>query len=253
MRTQATLISLVAVLGLAAGSDRAAAAPRNLDRDGMVYRYYPGLGYRFQPLLSFGALNDRVSAHDAPGARRLASLLLAQGVRSGRALYWRYDFPFGGSAAGWTSGFAQAVAAQALARTGKLLRDPSFTAAGDAAFRGLRSTLLMPIGGGSWVREYSFTGQVILNAQLESILALDSYARVRKTDAARRVARDLEVAARTLLPRFEAGCWGLYELGGARADLHYQTYHVDLLRRMAARHHEPIWRNTYLRWRGCLS
>jgi hypothetical protein len=110
----------------------------------------------------------------------------------------------------------------------------------------------MPLGGGSWIREYSFTQQAILNAQLESILAIDSYAGIAKTAAARRVAADLEAAARTLLPRFDMGCWGRYQLGGAAADLHYQTYHVDLLRRLAARCTEPIWRETYLRWSRCL-
>jgi len=252
MRTQ-IVISVIAALALSVGTARAGDAPRNVERgQGLVYRYYAGLGYRFQPLLSFGNLNDAVSAHDAPAARRLASALIARGVRRGGALYWQYDFPFGGSPAGWTSGFAQAVAAQALARTGKLTGDPAYTAAGDAAFRALRRTLLMPLGGGSWIREYSFTHQAILNAQLESILALDSYARVRKTAASARVAGDVEVAARTLLPRFEVNCWGRYELGGAPADLHYQTYHVELLRRMASRHHEEIWKATYLRWRRCL-
>ena len=173
-------------------------------------------------------------------------------MRRGDALYWEYDFPFGGGAPGWTSGFTQAVAAQALMRTAVLVGDISDAAAADAAFRGLRRTLLMPMAGGAWIREYSFTGQVILNAQLESILAVESYARITRSAVAAQVAADLERAARRLLPRFDIGCWGRYELGGGAADLHYQTYHVDLLRRLAVRHAEPIWRATYLRWSRCL-
>jgi hypothetical protein len=243
MRTRA-IILVVAALGIAVAPARAAdQQPRNGNADGVVYRYYAPYGYRFQPLLSFGKLNSFVSAHDASAARRLASALLARGVRRGDALYWEYDFPFGGGSAGWTSGFTQAIAAQSLARTGVLLGDRSHAAAAAAAFRALRRTLLMPLGGGSWIREYSFTQQVILNAQLESILAIESYAGIAKTAAAHRVAADLEVAARTLLPRFDMGCWGRYQLGGAAADLHYQTYHVELLRRLAATHTEPIWRN----------
>ena len=42
------------------------------------------------------------------------------------------------------------------------------------------------------------------------------------------------------------------QLGGGAASRHYQTYHVGLLRRLAATRPEPIWRRTYLRWRRCL-
>jgi hypothetical protein len=93
---------------------------------------------------------------------------------------------------------------------------------------------------------------VILNAQLESILSIESYAAVAHSAAARDLARKLLVAARRLLPRFDLGCWARYELGGPAASLHYQIYHVELLRQLAATHADPIWRRTYLRWRRCL-
>jgi hypothetical protein len=224
---------------------------RQADTDGLVFRYYAGLGFRFQPLLSFAALNRNVSHRRHNAARRLAAALLARAVRSGDALYWEYDFSYGGPAP-WRSGFAQAVAAQALARAGVLLRDPLLGAAAAASFRGLRPTLLMPLAGGSWIREYGFTHQVILNAQLQSIISLESYANIAKNAAARRVARDLIVAARSLLPGFDLGCWSRYQLGGGAASLRYQLYHVKLLRKLAASRAEPIWRNTYLRWSRCL-
>ncbi len=47
----------------------------------------------------------------------------------------------------------------------RMLGEPLLSAAADAAFRGLRPTLLLPIAGGLWIREYGFTQQVILNAQ----------------------------------------------------------------------------------------
>lgn len=249
----AGIIVAIAIFGLAVSGAPARNDPPSITRgDGLVFRYYTGAGYRFQPLLSFGNLNAVVSTGDVVGTRRLARAVLARATRSGDALYWSYDFAFGGGAPGWTSGFTQAVAAQALARTAVLLRDPSYAKAAAAAFRGLRRDLLMPLGGGLWIREYSFTHQAILNAQLESVLAVESYARIAKTAAASHVASQLELAARTLLPQFDVGCWGRYELGGAAADLHYETYHVDLLRRLALRHREPVWRATYLRWLACL-
>src|SRR3954452_8025905 len=135
----------------AAGAANAAAADRTTN--GLVYRYYAPYGYRFQPLLSFASLNRAVSDHNAPAARRLAAALLARGVRRGDALYWDYDFSFGGGPSRWSSGFTQAIAAQALARAGVLLRDPSLGTAADSAFRALRHGLLLPVRGGVWIRE----------------------------------------------------------------------------------------------------
>jgi hypothetical protein len=241
------LLSILALL-VFVPAGRAAAG------DGLVYRYYAGYGYRFQPLLSLGKLNSAVVLGQTARARRLAAALLPHARPSGDALYWPYDFSFGGGPSPWTSGFTQAVAAEALARAGILLDDERLRAAADASFRALRHGLVMPLGGGSWIREYSWTRQAILNAQLESLLALDAYASIVRTPAAVKLAAGLARAARTLLPRFDVRCWGLYQLQGAPADLHYQTYHVELLRRLArTRPHEPIWRATYRRWAACLN
>ncbi len=238
---RATVVSASRALGVQDVSNRS-----------VVFRHYPGLGYRFQPLLSFAALNQNVSQRRPYAARRIAAALLGRAVRSGDALYWEYDFPYQGGPTPWRSGFAQAVAAQGLARAGALLREPLLGAAAVAAFRGLRRTLLMPIAGGLWIREYGFTQQVILNAQLQSIISLDSYAKTAESAAARRVVRELIVATRRLLPLFDVGCWARYQLAGPPASLDYQIYHVDLLRRLAATRAEPIWRKTYLRWVRCL-
>lgn len=252
MRTS-TAIFVTALAFVVTGSSGAATPAGNQDRGGLVYRYYTGAGYRFQPLLSFANLQNAVSRRDTSTAQRLARALLARGVRTGGAVYWPYDFSFGGGPSSWTSGFTQAVAANALARAGVLLRDHSLEAAAARAFAGLRRTLLLPMaGGGLWIREYSYTGQVILNAQLESVLELDSYASIARTASARMVARVLERTSARLLPQFDLGCWGRYQLGGAAADTHYEAYHVDLLRRLAAAYRDPIWRATYLRWRRCV-
>jgi len=253
MRTS-TAIFVTALAFVVTGVAGAATPPAGTqDRGGLVYRYYAGAGYRFQPLLSFANLQHAVSRRDASTARRLARALLDRGVPVGAALYWPYDFSFGGGPSSWTSGFTQAVAANALARAGALLGDESLQTAAARAFAGLRRTLLLPMtGGGLWIREYSYTGQVILNAQLESVLELDSYASIARTASARAVARILERTSARLLPQFDLGCWGRYQLGGAAADTHYEAYHVDLLRRLAAAHPDPIWRETYLRWRRCV-
>src|SRR3954447_17015541 len=249
MRKALAALTLVVTLAATAGS--AAAADRTAG--GLVYRYYAPYGYRFQPLLSFGHLNRVVSDHNPVAARQLASALLARGVRREGALYWDYDFSFGGGPSRWSSGFTQIVAAQALARAGVLLRDPSLEEASDAAFRALGHGLLLHVRGGIWIREYGYTQQVILNAQLQSVLVAESYASIAQTRESRHVAVALERAARTLLPQFDLGCWGRYQLGGVAADAHYEAYHVELLRRLAASHDEPIWRKTYASWSRCLN
>lgn len=231
----------------------AAAAPRAVHgtSNGLVYRYYAGVGYRFNPLLSFANLNRAVTQGDRSAVRRLAPALLARGRSRDGVLLWEYDFSFGGGPSPWTSGFTQVVAAQALARAGTFLDDPALMRAADSSFRAMRHGLVLHVAGGAWVREYGFTQQVILNAQLQSILSLESYAQVAHSSSATLLAADLERTTRALLPRFDLGCWARYQLDGGPADAHYQAYHVELLRQIASTHHEPIWHDTYLRWRRC--
>ena len=227
------------------------ATPDRLDLSGLVFRHYSGSGWQFQPLLSFEHLNSLVTAGQATAAERLVEAVLARGQRQGAALFWRYDFPFGGPVP-WSSGFVQAVAAQALARASRLLERPVLLRSAEAALRGLRQGLLLHVGGGLWIREYGFSQQVILNSQLQSLLSLRSYANLVATPEAARLVQSLYRATVRLLPRFDLGCHSLYQLGGPVADRHYQDYQVELLRRLADQYPaEPIFRRLYLRWRRC--
>jgi hypothetical protein len=112
--------------------------------------------------------------------------------------------------------------------------------------------LLLHVGGGLWIREYSFTQQVILNSQLQSLLSLRSYAGLVATPQTARLVQSLYRATVRLLPRFDLGCHSLYQLGGPVADRHYQDYHVALLKRLAGQYpEEPLFRRLYQRWRRC--
>jgi hypothetical protein len=242
-------------LWVGSGPRPAPAAGTASDRQsasGLVFRYYPGSGWQFQPLLSFEHLNSLVTAGRAPAAQRLVEALLARGERQGTALYWRYDFPFAGGPVPWSSGFVQSVAAQALARASRLLERPGLLRPAEAALHGLRQGLLLHVGGGLWIREYGFTQQVILNSQLQSLLSLNSYAHLADTSQAARLVQSLYRATVRLLPRFDLGCHSLYQLGGPVASRHYQDYHVALLKRLAGEYpQEPLFRRLYLRWRPC--
>lgn len=217
------------------------------DADGVVYRFYTGHGFQFQPLANFARLNAHVTEKRPEVARRLAAALVARGIPERNALYWEYFFPFQGPSH-WTSGLAQAVAAQSLARTGDLVHEPAFATAAHSAFRAVPETLSRPLGGGLWIREYGFSDIAILNAQLQSLVSLTDYAKLTNAADVHRVVARMDVASRTLLPQFDTGCWSRYSLGGSDADLHYHTYHVQLLRRLASTRPAAVWKETGDRW-----
>jgi peptidoglycan hydrolase-like protein with peptidoglycan-binding domain len=215
--------------------------------DGMVYRSVPGRGFQFHPIAVFAHLNKLVRSGKEDDVRRLADGLVARGVHAGRSLLWEYYFPFGGPSR-WTSGFAQAIAAQALARSADLLHDPKLADAARAAFRGISRGLWLEVAGGLWVREYGYTDMPILNAQLQSIVSLREYIEITGDEAARAAVERMDAATRAVLSQFDTGCWSRYSLGGSPASVHYHEYHVTLLKQLAAQTGDPLWSSTAARW-----
>jgi hypothetical protein len=221
------------------------------DADGVVYRFFPEHGFQFHPIAEFTRLNGLAHEGRREQVRRLADALVARGRRSGKTLVWEYYFPFGGPVH-WSSGFAQAIAAQALARSSALLDDPKLEDAARAAYRGISGGLWLEIAGGRWVREYGFSDMAILNAQLQSLVSLYDYAQITDDSLARADASSMASATRSVLAQFDTGCWSRYSLGGSPASLHYHTYHVQLLKKLAATTGDPLWRATAARWEGYL-
>jgi peptidoglycan hydrolase-like protein with peptidoglycan-binding domain len=229
------------------------AAPKDIrDANGIVYRHFADShGYQFHPIAAFAHLNSLARRGKRAAVARLAPALAERGVPFGRALVWEYYFPFGGPSR-WSSGFAQAIAAQALARSGKLLGDTHLLAQARAAYRGLQHGLLLEPRGMLWIREYSFSDLAILNAHLQSLISLREYERLSHDPGAAATIDRLDASAKALLPEFDTGCWSLYSLGGSPASLHYHTYHVSLLKQLGALSGEALWRDTAARWQGYL-
>jgi len=206
------------------------------DANGIVYRYIAGHCFEFHPLANFGALNARVAAKDLAGTGRLAGALMARAVaRPGGGLAWEYYFSYGGGPAPWTSGMAQSVAAQAFARAASLLTNQSATFAHEAtaAFKVVPS-LTTKVTAGRWIRLYSFSSMAVLNAQLQSVLSLETYAKATDDPAAATLASQLEQAAASTVARFDTGYWTYYSLGGRPSPLSYQRFIVQLLHKLAA-------------------
>jgi hypothetical protein len=217
------------------------------DDDGVVYRWFPRLGFEFHPLANFGALNNDVASNDSESTQTLAASLLARAVPHGSRLIWEYQFRYGSGRPPWASGMAQAVAAQALARSSVLLEDPNLGAAAVRAFTSV-SPFLLALPSGPWIRLYGFNGEVVLNAQLQSIVSLFDYATTSGNPAASALAQRLMATAEKLFPRFDTGDWSRYELGGGYAPRDYQKFVTDLLAKLAKQTGDPFWVETAQRF-----
>jgi hypothetical protein len=211
--------------------------------DGAVYRFFTGHGYVFHPLANFAKLNAEVAAKDDAATAHLASALVGRAVAVGRAMVWEYDFPFATGRAPWTSGMAQAVAAQAFARAGTLLSDQNLLDTADSAYAAVPKLLSSSSPAKPWVALYSFDRVPVLNAQLQAALSVGDYAAITGNSSAAAMATRMTAAARSLLPKFDTGYWSLYSLKGDEAPLDYHDYVIGLLRKLATRTGDPVWRS----------
>jgi D-glucuronyl C5-epimerase C-terminus len=214
------------------------------DSAGVLYRSFPGQGLRFHPLGNFAHLNGLVARSDVVAARRLGAALAARGVSAGRGkTVWEYTFPFGGGRPPWTSGMAQASAAQTLAWGADILGDRSLRSLARRAYRAIPRRLTLRLPAGLWVQHYSFSGLVVLNSQLQTALSIGDYARRTGDAKARRFAARLRASSARLLPSFDTGYWSLYSPRN-ESPLSYHLYVIQLLRKLWHRTGNELWRNT---------
>src|SRR5262249_6318257 len=162
--------------------------------------------FEFHPLANFSALNAHITAKDTAATQQLADALIARGVSlGGGGTGWEYYFRFGGGTPPWVSGMAQAVAAQAFSRAAPLV--PAESAAllreAKAAYGAIPGRLTTTVAAGPWIRLYSFRTVAILNAQLQSVISLESYAQATGDSAAAALAAQMKQAAVATLPRFD--------------------------------------------------
>jgi hypothetical protein len=225
-----------AALALAVAASAPAATP------GVVYRKsWSGTTY-FHPLASFGNLNRAITAGERRRADRLAAVLVARGTREHGAMVWRYHTKRDGPAV-WASGLAQAVAAQALARAGRM-------DGARRAFRAIPGRLLISLPEGPWIKLYGYSDVVVLNAQLQAALSIADYGRLAHDARATQLARSMRRAALLLLPRFDTGSWSRYSLSDGDSPLSYHQYVTSMLWKLARRTHGWRWRVYASRFRG---
>jgi hypothetical protein len=215
---------------------------------GVVYRVGWGYGLQFHPLANVIALNQHLYANRRQRALDLASALAARAVPSrGGGAVWEYYFPYGGGSPPWASGMAQAVGAQAFARTGRRLTAPDFFVPARRAYASIPRRLVRRVSTGPWIRLYGFSELVVLNAQLQAALSLLDYGRIVDDPGAIGFADSLEDAGRNLLGRFDTGYWTNYSPGN-EAPLKYHRYHVELARFLAVRTGADAWSRAHERF-----
>jgi hypothetical protein len=208
--------------------------------DGVVYRFFDGQGLEFHPLANASALNALVAGRD-PGAGALADAIAARAVpQPDGSLVWEYRFDFDELRAPWTSGMAQAVMAQALARAGRL-------ELARRAYEAIPAALERKLAAGPWIRLYSGSALVVLNAQLQSAISIGDYAQLAGDPGAAALAGRLLEAAKAMLPRFDTGHWSLYSLG-TPSDVHYQDYVISLLKTLGKRTGDAFWTDAAARF-----
>jgi hypothetical protein len=218
--------------------------------DKVVYRYFPGHGLQFHPLANFAALNSHLASGRLDSARALAEALRARGIASGPGIVWEYEFHYGGGSPPWTSGMAQAVAAQALARAGARLEDDSLGALARRASLAIPGKLDLQLPAGRWIRLYSFSRMAVFNAQLQAAVSLRDYADLAADTEAGALADALRAAAQKALPQVDTGYWTRYSVGGSEESRGYHDFVVSILGRLKTQTKDSFWSDLAARFKG---
>jgi len=220
----------------------------------LVWEHYPGEGIQLQVLGTFGKANALWSAGSNDRLRALLDEMLALASQRGGALAWEYLFDFGGGTPPWASGMAQATGAQALVRAGQALGNAVYIEAARQALRLL--TLPPPIGvrvgtpAGARYLLYSFApGQIVVNASVQTLVALYDYAAITHSADAGRLFRAGDRQARLDVRAGDTGAWSLYQLGGTESDLSYHQLLTGFLENLCQRTAVAIYCDTATAYR----
>ena len=208
----------------------------NMAFGGVVFEYYPGLGFQLQVNATFSAAESMIQYGSSRQARQAATILeqmLPLASRRAGLLTWEYEFPFEGAEPPWTSGLSQATAIDAFVRAAKRLHRPQFL---KIALRLARLfTAPPPVGvqvelaHGPWFLLYSFDpGQLVLNADLDSLIALHELRVATRSPWVSALAHNGLRSLEHYLPQFDTGSWSYYSLGGPLTDLNYHILNQEL-------------------------
>lgn len=214
-------------------------------------KYIPGQGLVLHQLSSWalvsslaaGCMEDR--AH-CP-RRRLRSAvdtMMGLAVRRDRVARAESYFRFGGAPAPWISSITQGTMIQALTRSAEVLGYAPDRRRARAALRAFsrpapQGLSVRAPGGRHYVMYSTQPSLRVLNGHLHALAGLRDLATIGRSQAARRLYRRGEAAARVELRKADTGAWSRYSDGGAEAPVGYHqlvtTFLGDLCRRDAGK------------------
>ncbi|MBO0767757.1 MAG: hypothetical protein J2O48_03640 [Solirubrobacterales bacterium] len=186
----------------------------------LVWQYYPGQGLQLQVLGTFGEANGLYEAGPAsyPKLTALLAEMTPLAVHRGGGLAWEYYFNFDGGRPPWVSAMSQATGIEAFTNAYQATHNRSYL---NTAHQALGILQTAPPDGvevksPSGVRflQYSFQPRnEIINAFLQTLIGLNTYAQVSGDPVAQRLFAAGNSQAQADLPAFNTGSWSLYQPG----------------------------------------
>ena len=186
----------------------------------LVWQYYPGQGLQLQVLGTFGKANGMYTAGPSqyPAMEQLLSQMIPLASRRGGGTTWEYYFTFDGGKPPWTSAMSQATGLEALSRAYLATKNPYYlqVAASAMAVFGKPPPVGVTVPTTLGVRflQYTFAPSLlIINADLQTLIGLDTYAQVSGNTTAQTLFAQGNAEAMAVLPSFNTGAWSLYSAG----------------------------------------
>ncbi|MDO8209378.1 D-glucuronyl C5-epimerase family protein [Conexibacter sp. CPCC 206217] len=223
----------------------------------LVWQYYPGEGIQLQVLGTFGKGNGLWMSRDGRRLGELLDEMTSLASTRGGALAWEYYFYFGGGRPPWASAMAQATGLQVYARAAELLKKPAYLATAKKGVQLFSVNATTGVGvktsSGRRFLLYSFApSQQVINGFVQTLVGLNDYWEISRDARARTLFKAGERQARLDLAATDTGAWSLYQIGGAEADLNYQTEVTTFIHNLCDRSEIAFWCQADRRFSGYL-
>jgi hypothetical protein len=216
----------------------------------LVWEYYPGQGLQLQVLGTFGKANGMYTAGPSqyPAMEQLLSQMIPLASRRGGGTTWEYYFTFDGGTPPWTSAMSQATGLEALSRAYLATKNPYYlqVAASAMAVFGKPPPVGVTVPATLGVRflQYTFAPSLlIVNADLQTLIGLYSYAQVSGNPTAQTLFAKGNAEAIAVLPSFNTGAWSLYS-PGVEDDLSYHELVTGFLVQLCTLTAAPVYCTT---------
>ena len=218
--------------------------------DQLVWQYYPGQGLQLQVLGTFGRANGLYASGSAgyPALEQLMAEMIPLAAQRGPSLAWEYYFSFDGGRPPWTSAMSQATGLQALSHAYLATKDPSYLSVAGQALplfsAGPPTGVGVPATSGTRFLQYTFAPSTsIINAFLQSLIGLYTYAQVSGSPQAQQLFAAGNAEAQAEVPQFDTGAWSLYQ-PGIEDDLSYHALVTGFLSQLCTLTSAPVYCTT---------